>query len=148
MKRISLFLAVCIFVTILVGCESVGENTKKGAGMGGLLGAVAGGVIGHQSGHGVEGALIGGAVGAIGGGTVGSGIDSKQSAQQPTEKTESGRIPIMKIVDLTEQGVPAEVIVDELKSSGSSYKIDAETIKYLEDKGVDQRVITYMVSGS
>jgi uncharacterized protein YcfJ len=31
---------------------------------GGLMGAAAGGVIGHQSGRGLEGAAIGGAIGA------------------------------------------------------------------------------------
>jgi len=47
---------------------------------------------------------------------------------------------------MTGQGVPAEVIIDQLKSSGSFYELDADTIKYLEDKGVDPKVITYLVS--
>ena len=146
--KTKIFLFLCLVCTVTcLGCESMGANTKKGAGIGGLLGAVAGGVIGHQSGHGVEGALIGGTVGAIGGGTIGSGIDDGQEAKEPVQKTAPNRIPIMKIVEMTEQGVPAEVIIDQLESSGSSYNIDSETVKYLESNAVDQRVITYMVSG-
>ncbi|MDP8264773.1 MAG: glycine zipper domain-containing protein [Candidatus Aceula lacicola] len=145
--RGKILLVISLLVAVgCLGCESMGANTKKGAGIGGLLGAVAGGVIGHQGGHGVEGALIGGAVGAIGGGTIGSGIDDQQAAEQPAASLESEHIPIMKIVEMTGQGVPAEVIIDQLKSSGSFYELDADTIKYLEDKGVDPKVITYLVS--
>ncbi len=141
------FLFVCLIsVVICAGCDSMGANTKKGAGVGGLLGSIAGGVIGHQSGHGVEGALIGGAVGAIGGGTIGSGIDDQQTTDEPKAQAVSSHVSIMEIVKMTEDGVPAEVIVDQLKSSGSIYSLDAETIKYLESKGVGDKVITYMVS--
>ena len=47
----------------VAGCETMGES----AGLGGALGAGAGAIIGHQSGHTVEGALIGGALGALAG---------------------------------------------------------------------------------
>ena len=148
--RGKILLVIFLIVAVgCLGCESMGANTKKGAGLGGLLGAVAGGVIGHQGGHGVEGALIGGAVGAIGGGTIGSGIDDQQAEKSTVATPELlEHIPIMKIVEMTEQGVPSEVIIDQFKTSGSSYKLDAETIKYLEDKKVDPKVITYMVSGN
>jgi uncharacterized protein YcfJ len=43
-----------------------------------LLGAAAGGIIGHQSGRGLEGALIGGAAGATAGGLYGNARDQEQ----------------------------------------------------------------------
>ena len=57
----------------LFGCTT----TQKGAAVGGLGGAVLGGIIGHQSGHGVEGALIGAGAGAVGGALVGEQMDKK-----------------------------------------------------------------------
>ena len=70
MKKIFLFL---ILGTSLVGCTT----TEKGAAVGGLSGAALGGIIGHQSGHGVAGAAIGGVAGAVGGMIVGEKMDKK-----------------------------------------------------------------------
>lgn len=48
---------------LLTSCETV----PRGAGLGGAIGAGAGAIIGHQSGHALEGAAIGGLVGAAAG---------------------------------------------------------------------------------
>ncbi|MBP6343222.1 MAG: hypothetical protein KA403_04770 [Candidatus Omnitrophica bacterium] len=63
--------AVVLIVTI--GCTT----TQKGSAIGGLGGAALGGIIGHQSDHGVAGAAIGGAAGAVGGMLVGEHMDKK-----------------------------------------------------------------------
>lgn len=70
MKKIFLFLILAVALT---GCTT----TEKGAAVGGLTGATLGGIIGHQSGHGVTGAAIGGAAGAVGGMIVGEKMDKK-----------------------------------------------------------------------
>ena len=149
--KIFVFLLIATSLT-LTGCDSMGANTKKGAGLGGLLGAVAGGVVGHQTGHGVEGALIGGAAGALGGGMIGKGIDdSKETDQSQTTATpqssSSARVSILKVVEMTKSGIPAEAIIDELKTTGSTYVLDTDTVKYLQDNGVDYKVINYMLAG-
>jgi uncharacterized protein YcfJ len=79
MKRLILMLAIFGLVIFSSGCASSGSTTqtKKGAVLGGLIGAGAGAIIGHQSGRGLEGAAIGGAVGAVGGGVVGSSQDEQ-----------------------------------------------------------------------
>ena len=46
---------VALAVVTANGCTT----TQKGAGIGTLIGAGTGAIIGHQSGHGAEGALIG-----------------------------------------------------------------------------------------
>lgn len=51
----------------LVGCTT----TQKGAGLGTLIGAGTGAIIGHQSGDTGKGALIGAAAGAAGGALLG-----------------------------------------------------------------------------
>ena len=73
MKKV--FFAGIIFFALLYisGCTS----TQKGAALGGLGGAAIGGIIGHQSGHGVEGAAIGAGVGAVTGALVGEQTDTK-----------------------------------------------------------------------
>lgn len=72
MRKAILFLAFSVMT--LVGCTT----TQEGAAVGGVGGAALGGIIGHQSDHGVEGAAIGGAVGAVGGMLVGSHMDEKK----------------------------------------------------------------------
>jgi uncharacterized protein YcfJ len=61
----------------LVSCAT-GPNAQTGAVMGGLGGAAIGGIIGSQSGRGLEGAAIGGALGALGGNAIGNSRDQQQ----------------------------------------------------------------------
>lgn len=72
MKKYGIVVLLVLLV-FTIGCT----GTQKGAGMGGLLGAGAGAIIGHQSGHTAEGALIGGAAGAAGGALIGNAMDAK-----------------------------------------------------------------------
>lgn len=55
-----------------------GPNTQRGAATGALLGAAAGGIIGHQSGRGLEGAAIGAAGGGTAGALYGNARDQEQ----------------------------------------------------------------------
>jgi outer membrane lipoprotein SlyB len=55
-----------------------GLIAQRGAVIGGLGGAAVGGIIGNQSGRGLEGALIGGAVGAAGGAAIGNSKDRQR----------------------------------------------------------------------
>lgn len=67
---------VCALGLFLPACAS-GPNARTGTVLGGLGGAAAGGIIGHQSGRGLEGAAIGGAVGALGGNAIGNSQDQR-----------------------------------------------------------------------
>lgn len=71
MNTMNMRVGLFILVLAAAGCTT----TQKGAAAGGLGGAALGGIIGHQSGHGVEGAAIGGAVGTVGGLIVGEKMD-------------------------------------------------------------------------
>jgi 5'-3' exoribonuclease 2 len=57
-------------------CSS-GPNARTGTVLGGLGGAAAGGIIGHQSGRGLEGAAIGAGLGALGGNVIGGSQDQR-----------------------------------------------------------------------
>ncbi len=78
MKHMLRMIAILACATLWVGCASSGVKTKEGAVMGAAAGAVLGGIIGHQSGRGLEGAAIGAGAGALGGGVLGSAQDQKQ----------------------------------------------------------------------
>jgi 5'-3' exoribonuclease 2 len=79
MKTIILTLTSAVAALALSNCAApAGPNTQRGIATGGLLGAAAGGIIGHQSGRGLEGAAIGAAAGGTAGGLYGNARDQEQ----------------------------------------------------------------------
>ena len=78
MKAYVYLSSLCMCALLIVGCANPYNNQGEGAGLGGVLGAVAGGIIGHQSHDAAAGMLIGGALGAAGGAVVGSQIPKDQ----------------------------------------------------------------------
>ncbi|MDD5020283.1 MAG: glycine zipper domain-containing protein [Candidatus Omnitrophica bacterium] len=137
------FLAVG-FVLSLIGCETMGENTKTGALGGALVGSVAGGVIGHQSGHGIEGALIGGTVGALGGGLIGHSIDQKRTKEQILAGKE--KLGISDVIVLAKSGMTDDAIIAKIAETGSVYNLSVEEVTALQKEGVSNRVINYMMA--
>lgn len=141
-----IFLMLCFFCAAslaVLGCESTGENTKRGAVGGALLGSIAGGVIGHQSGHGVAGALIGGGVGALSGGLVGDRIDSRNKNQIMTSGEKLG---ISDVIVLAKAGISDDAIIEKISKTGSVYSLSVEEIEALRKEGVTSRVLNYMLS--
>jgi hypothetical protein len=82
MKKYFYSLTMIAFLAAISGCANPYNNEGEGAVTGGVLGAVAGGVIGHQSHDTGAGMLIGGAVGAIAGAAVGSQIQKPEPPAQ------------------------------------------------------------------
>lgn len=142
-----LIIVLSFMSLIFAGCESMGPDTKTGLGVGALAGSVLGGVVGHQTGHGVEGALIGGAVGAGAGALIGSGMDDRNKArEQQAVVANPAHLPITKIIEMANKGMPDDIIIDEMRSTNSVYDIDTTAIQYLKDNKVSEKVISYMVS--
>src|ERR1700677_1207220 len=81
MKKYFYSFVMMILIATVVGCNPY-NNEGEGAATGGALGALAGGIIGHQSHDTGAGMLIGGAVGAVTGAAVGSQIQ-KPVYEQP-----------------------------------------------------------------
>lgn len=73
-------LPIIALVSILTftSCTS-GPNARTGTVVGALGGAAAGGIIGNQSGRGLEGAAIGAGAGAIGGNVIGGAQDERNA---------------------------------------------------------------------
>ena len=80
MKHWKIWIAMIGVAGLTFGCATnQTSNTKRKAVTGGVIGAAAGGIIGHQSGRGLEGAAIGAGAGAVAGGVVGSAEDEEAS---------------------------------------------------------------------
>ena len=82
MKIQKLLLLVVTTLGLAFFSTSCGPSAKRGAVLGGIIGAGAGTIIGHQSGRPLEGAAIGGAVGAGAGGLLGGAKDDDRRAQE------------------------------------------------------------------
>ena len=87
MSQNSKFISVMTLCALCMGCVGTGPNTQQGAVAGGAIGALAGAIIGNNSGshNALAGALIGGAVGAIAGGTIGNSIDNERHTTYTSE---------------------------------------------------------------
>jgi outer membrane lipoprotein SlyB len=81
---ITTFIALPLVMAFL-GCSSL-NTTQKGAGIGALGGAAAGGLVGSAVHHPVAGALIGGALGAGGGALIGNQLQGHEEVQQQQQE--------------------------------------------------------------
>ena len=79
MQSRTLLVVVLAASSFFAGCVGTGPNTQQGAVTGGALGALAGAIIGNNSGsrNALGGAVIGGVVGAVAGGAIGNSVDNQ-----------------------------------------------------------------------
>jgi uncharacterized protein YcfJ len=132
-------------------------KTGQGALFGGMLGAVAGGIIGHDSGKTTEGVLIGGTVGALGGAAVGSQMKSKPApapvASQPAAASAQAagtavKVTMKQVIYWTEQGLPDDEIISRINKTGSVFVLTDDDVDYLRGQYVSERVIETMQDAS
>ena len=76
--NLSKLAASAALMMTLASCAG-GPNAQTGAVLGGLGGAAVGGIIGNQSGRGLEGAAIGAGLGALGGAAIGDAKDKRNA---------------------------------------------------------------------
>lgn len=74
----------------LVSCTN-GPNARTGTIIGGLGGAAAGGIIGNQSGRGLQGALVGGGLGALAGNVIGGSQDQRNNNNRYNSRYDNRR---------------------------------------------------------
>ena len=148
MKKPIFLLFLLPWVLTLSACETNQTRVAEGAGIGGLTGAAAGGIIGNQMrGHAGEGVLIGGALGAASGAAIGSQINKPRPAaySQPAYSSQSTTgLSMREIVELTRERVSSEEIIAKIRATRSHYALTSDDIAYLKREGVSQRVIETM----
>lgn len=136
-------------VALLVFFLSVGCASKTGTGVlaGGALGAGIGGIAG-----GGKGALIGGAAGVIAGGLVGAALDEQdrrimdQRSPSTVQRMDEQRpLTVNDVIQLSEGGVSDDTIINYMRKTDSRYRLSQAQIRRMQNAGVSQRVINYMI---
>lgn len=135
-------------MVLMCGCATL-SPTDRGVLGGGAIGAGTGAVIGNATGHTGAGAVIGGAVGALSGGLVGNAIEQSERRQDAklaaaTAPVPGGPLDMNGVVLLAQQGVSDEVIINQIQTTGSSFRLNPNDIVYLKQSGVSDRVIQAM----
>ena len=133
------------------GCEHM-NNTEKGAGIGGALGAGAGLAVGAATGNPRTGAAVGGLLGAGTGALVGNDVDRQERRDREIQQAvatadaqaQSQRMGLTDVVHLAQQGHDDQVIINQIRSSGSSFQLAPSDLDYLKNSGVSARVIAEM----
>lgn len=151
MKRAVTITAIMGFLFVSSGCQNTQTRATEGAVIGGLLGATAGGIIGHQDHHGGEGAAIGLAAGALTGALVGSQVKkpgqapaTQAPASQGAVANNPNQIPLGQIVSMSKQGINENVIIDKIQLTNSRYNLSAADLEYVRKEGVSEKVIAAM----
>ncbi|NGX56768.1 MAG: hypothetical protein K1060chlam5_01014 [Candidatus Anoxychlamydiales bacterium] len=143
MKKLSFF-SLFIILSTLVSC-----NSKAGTGaiVGGAVGAGAGYAIG-----GGTGALIGTGVGAASGAAIGASLDDQdrkimnKTSPRTVERMDKGEpLTVGDIIKLSQGGINDDTIIQYVSDTRTTYNLTQAQINRMQEAGVSQRVINYMV---
>lgn len=136
-----------------VSLPAFGQNTQRGAALGGLAGAVAGGIIGENNDEAGAGALIGGALGAITGATIGNAKDREQAYarsqyyQQQAAQTQQiaqQAVSIADVISMSRSGLADSLIINQIQQRGVQRRLEVSEIITLHQQGVSDTVISQM----
>jgi hypothetical protein len=125
------------------------SNTGKGALAGGAIGAGTGALIGQASGGKAgPGAVIGGAIGALAGGAIGNEEDrrEREALHNRIQQAEASRnrLGINEVVQLAKDGHSDDVIINQIRTTRSTYDLSTEDLGTLRANGVSDVVIKEM----
>lgn len=140
MTRHFCLFVLAVFVLVVSGCAQNQTRIGEGAAIGGVLGAAAGEIVGHQNRHDLTGVLVGGALGAAAGAAVGAQVKKPVSGAQNTQPA----VTLQRVVNWTKEGLSGDEIISRIKAANSSYSLTADDLDYLKKQGVSQRVIETM----
>jgi hypothetical protein len=151
MKMTRLIGAVLLPALLACGCSSM-SNTEKGVGVGGVLGAGTGALIGNATGHTGAGALIGAGVGAVSGGLIGHAVDESEKktdakiAAAAAANPPRGPMGIVDVVQLAQAHVTDDVIISQIRATGSVFYLSANDTIWLKQQGVSDQVVEEMLA--
>jgi hypothetical protein len=132
------------------GCSTM-NNTEKGVGLGGLVGAGLGTAVGAATGNPKTGAVVGGLVGAGTGGVIGNSIDredqQKREVIQATAVANAAaaqRLGLTDVIHMAQQGHDEQVIITQIRNTGSTFNLTSSDLDFLRQNNVPPRVILEM----
>jgi hypothetical protein len=125
------------------------NNTEGGALAGGAIGAGTGAAIGSATGHTGAGALIGAGVGALTGGLIGNGMDKAEKKQEDqiaaaNAAVAARQMQLTDIATMVQQHVGDEIIINQIRATGSVFYLNSQQIIWLREQGVSEVVIAEM----
>jgi hypothetical protein len=128
---------------------AAGQNTQRGAVVGGLTGAIAGGLIGDHNGEAGAGALIGGAIGAVTGGVIGNAQDKEDAyaryqVQQQAAVAMQQAVSTADVVAMCRNGLNETLIINQIRQRGVQRRLEVTDIISLHQQGVSENVISAM----
>jgi hypothetical protein len=130
------------------GCASA-PNTSAGIFDGAVIGGFFGTLFGLACHRPLEGAAIGAGIGAGVGGATGAAEDhaERRAAEaQAAAVAEQQRhaLTLQDIATLTANGTSDTIIINQIRTSGAVYALDAAALQYLHTTHVSEAVITEM----
>src|SRR5262249_3796405 len=125
------------------GCAT---DTERGAGIGALGGGLLGAGIGAICHNPLAGAAIGAGAGGVGGAGVGSHSDAKkaEAAAVAASAPVVGPLGFVDIANMAHQHIADEIIINQIRSTGTVYHLRTEDIIWLREQGVSEPVIGEM----
>jgi outer membrane lipoprotein SlyB len=135
-------------------------NTQRGATLGGLTGAIAGGLIGDHNDEAGAGAAIGGVVGAVAGGLLGNAKDKENAYRQQQQRyyhqqqaqlqyeqqhvQTQNAVSINDVISMSRSGLGDSVIMNQINQRGVQHTLQVSDIIALHQQGVSENVIASM----
>ncbi len=165
-KSFSMLRKTVLFVAIACGLpysqSAHAQNTQRGAILGGLGGAVVGGLIGDHNDKAGAGAAIGGAIGAVGGAVLGNARDKEITAQrqqqyyynqQQSYATQQRQVAQVQsavsfadVISMSRSGLSDPVVINQIQTRGVQQQPQVSDIIMMHQQGVSDTVITAMQS--
>jgi hypothetical protein len=150
-RRFVRFLVITL-VSLVPTVAGAQVNQQRGATLGGLAGAVAGGLIGDHNNEAGAGAAIGGVVGAVTGGLLGNAKDKEaelnrqhQLYQQQQQLAQvRSAVSIADVVSMSRSGLSDSVIINQVNQRGVQQTLQVPDIIALHQQGISETVITSM----
>lgn len=122
------------------------SHAERGALLGGVTGALAGGAIGSHNQQALPGAMIGAAVGGLTGAAIGDSVDDEIARNNAIIEQQMGRrlagaATFDDVIAMTRANVGEEVIVTHVRANGVVQRPQAGDIILLKQQGVSDRVL-------
>lgn len=144
LKQVAL-MGILLTAFLATGCETAtGRGALIGGGAGAGIGALAGGP---------RGAVIGAATGALVGGAVGNDMDRHDriekdrrlaSAEAQAAANAQPAMGMADVIQMTREGMDQNVIINQIRSTNSSFILSVEDLRMLQANNVSPRVIEEM----
>ncbi len=167
MKRAFLRKSIAILSLSFAGIAITAPNTsaqhtQRGAVLGGLGGAVVGGLIGDHNHKAGAGAAIGGALGVVGGAVLGNARDKEINAQHQQQQyyhqqhvyaqqqrqyvQTQAAVSINDVITMCRSGLSDSVMMNQIQTRGVQRQLQVSDIIALHQQGVSDIVISTMQS--